>query len=969
MLDFLGVTEHFSCMENTPFSFPALFRDMAGEAVSLDGVIFSGSIVSANQEMVEISIEKGESSNEVIFSFPALPEGRWSYNVLVQADDGSQRILFSGYISVLGVSRVAQLAGGPPMKNRTLLVAMPGEATMRLRMEWMATTAAQAFAYHALQASKNAHADAEMASQAAKTATDAAATAAARAEEAEGYAGSAWASKRAAADSATAAGTSATNAARDAKSANDAKTAVESLAATWPETVSDGKQQIIEARNEAVTAIQDTERVLFGRKLPSVTEPRSRSTTGWSIITGPAVNEELYKRIGKYAAEKYRELGKELTAINGASRNPKVARKYGVNVNDAAAVQQVVERLQEERSRWKNFAVHPDLLKETNDAVMVELGVKTQAQVDQENGVLPLEAPEQEADSDDAGMLLLSQDVNRMLEDFIKREEVHFSLAGENEALLAPNGEPSHLTPQQYRQVRTPEFKRWFGDWEKVARFKAAVEKIMSMDPVAAISGQEFQKDGIPLTEKVTKFWKERFNGVAISPELGEVRLDLEGVKSSIGHGIGSLKSAAFACVEDVIRNGVVFDRQKNWKERGYDTAVIAAPVTIKGVEYVCEVVVEQRTNRQGFYLHEVEIKKKLEDVFKTSTEGGTPQASRSILALRAEDVKREEEGMSKVVDENGEPLVVYHGSPHVFTVFDVERSGENFNRSREDGGLLFFSSLPETAEDVLHDLEGRFPGTGLESARLYACFMRLRRPFTLDLGDASQRPFSGEGVPESVKGSPMAWYLFPHELRRGFDEGNAHGAGYDGIVLKGRNAYDGSPEVWGMATDSRQVKSAADNRGTFDSENPDITFSIIGEKAESFMEYHNNGLSYTDPADGKRKAIIDSRGVRLRKEHVSVSEGGHVNVSLAAALDFPELFRAYPSEENVCLSWLWQALETGPVPTRFYLSANACRGILRRAERRGKKLPEMLEAALRARIGMGDGSTPPCSPTSQESA
>ena len=612
-------------------------------------------------------------------------------------------------------------------------------------------------------------------------------------------------------------------------------------------------------------------------------------------LFGNTDNEELYKRIGKYAAEKYRELGKELTAINGASRNPKVARKYGVNVNDAAAVQQVVKRLQEERSRWKNFAVHPDLLKEANDAVMVELGVKTQAQVDQENGVLPLEAPEQEADSDDAGMLLLSQDVNRMLEDFIKREEVHFSLAGENEALLAPNGEPSHLTPQQYRQVRTPEFKRWFGDWEKVARFKAAVEKIMSMDPVAAISGQEFQKDGIPLTEKVTKFWKERFNGVAISPELGEVRLDLEGVKSSIGHGIGSLKSAAFACVEDVIRNGVVFDRQKNWKERGYDTAVIAAPVTIKGVEYVCEVVVEQRTNRQGFYLHEVEIKKKLEDVFKTSTEGGTPQASRSILALRAEDVKREEEGMSKVVDENGEPLVVYHGSPHVFTVFDVERSGENFNRSREDGGLLFFSSLPETAEDVLHDLEGRFPGTGLESARLYACFMRLRRPFTLDLGDASQRPFSGEGVPESVKGSPMAWYLFPHELRRGFDEGNAHGAGYDGIVLKGRNAYDGSPEVWGMATDSRQVKSAADNRGTFDSENPDITFSIIGEKAESFMEYHNNGLSYTDPADGKRKAIIDSRGVRLRKEHVSVSEGGHVNVSLAAALDFPELFRAYP--------------------------------------------------------------------------
>jgi len=78
-----------------------------------------------------------------------------------------------------------------------------------------------------------------------------------KAEETEGYAGSALASKRAAAASEAAAGTSSTNAARDAKSANDAKTAVESLATTWPETVREGKQQIIEARNEAVTAIQD----------------------------------------------------------------------------------------------------------------------------------------------------------------------------------------------------------------------------------------------------------------------------------------------------------------------------------------------------------------------------------------------------------------------------------------------------------------------------------------------------------------------------------------------------------------------------------------------------------------------------------------------------------------------------------------------------------------------------------------
>lgn len=32
--------------------------------------------------------------------------------------------------------------------------------------------------------------------------------------------------------------------------------------------------------------------------------------------------------------------------------------------------------------------------------------------------------------------------------------------------LLAPNGKPSNLTTKQYKLVRTPEFKKWFGDWE-----------------------------------------------------------------------------------------------------------------------------------------------------------------------------------------------------------------------------------------------------------------------------------------------------------------------------------------------------------------------------------------------------------------------------------------------------------------------------------------------------------------------
>ena len=44
--------------------------------------------------------------------------------------------------------------------------------------------------------------------------------------------------------------------------------------------------------------------------------------------------------------------------------------------------------------------------------------------------------------------------------------------------------------------------------------------------------------------------------------------------------------------------------------------------------------------------------------------------------------------------------------------------------------------------------------------------------------------------------------------------------------------------------------------------------------------------------------------------------------------------------------STLSQILEVN-VPQKYYLSARACEGIMRRAERRGKELPPMLKEAL----------------------
>ena len=52
-----------------------------------------------------------------------------------------------------------------------------------------------------------------------------------------------------------------------------------------------------------------------------------------------------------------------------------------------------------------------------------------------------------------------------------------------------------------------------------------------------------------------------------------------------------------------------------------------------------------------------------------------------------------------------------------------------------------------------------------------------------------------------------------------------------------------------------------------------------------------------------------------------------------------------WPSAAAVCS--LSDVLETGALPQRFFLSATACQGILRRAEKRGKVLPDSLKAAL----------------------
>ena len=385
-------------------------------------------------------------------------------------------------------------------------------------------------------------------------------------------------------------------------------------------------------------------------------------------------------------------------------------------------------------------------------------------------------------------------------------EEVKSKYVGTPLWMKAPNGKRTNLTEEQWIQVRTPNFKRWFGDWEKEAWAKAAMDFLEKTAPVRELSGGEFQKDGVKLTEKVPAYFKSIGN-VAHNDELGDVVLDLKGVEDSIAHGIGRLKSAAFMAVPDVIEKGFIFNREENWKERGWNTAVIVAPIKLGEDDYVCEVVVKKVRGQQRFYLHEVEIKKTLDGVFKSvANNGNASQVSKLILGKHLAEVKG---NVSKVVDENGEPKVVYHGSPYYgFTIFKNESyftAQKNYAARYKKGGNN------SGIYDVFLDIKNPFDTRSKRERDIF------EKEFYRKWGNGA--PLTERGLPDWTDGSDLLEFI------------EEKGYNYDGIILDegADGGYGETVSFRGesyVPLNSNQIKSATDNIGTY-SENPDIRWRI----------------------------------------------------------------------------------------------------------------------------------------------
>lgn len=133
--------------------------------------------------------------------------------------------------------------------------------------------------------------------------------------------------------------------------------------------------------------------------------------------------------------------------------------------------------------------------------------------------------------------------------------------------------------------------------------------------------------------------------------------------------------------------------------------------------------------------------------------------------------------GNSKVVDENGEPLVVYHGGA-VFDTFIPEKTFD---------GAFYFSPNKNTARDYANEVHGE------NGSEVKAVYISIQNPTTT--------------IPSSKKQV--------QELKK---------QGYDGVIYKGKNGV----EII-AAFEPNQIKSVY-NRGTWNARNDNIYYSRTGE-------------------------------------------------------------------------------------------------------------------------------------------
>ena len=652
-------------------------------------------------------------------------------------------------------------------------------------------------------------------------------------------------------------------------------------------------------------------------------------------LFGNSHAEEYFARLAQYAAARVSELTREISSISGASRRPETARKYGVDVRDAGALEAVVKDLKAQRARWQNFGLHEDLIKEANDAVMVELGVKTREEVDRENGVLPLEAPEQEAVSADTGMLQLSQDVSRMLDAALARgaAPAEDEAPATNFSLVSiPSGEVITTAAEMRARLKPLQGKVFVN---KNTGIEAVIEARVSGKTVgkaqqAQMSVANLKAVGFSAEEarKIHYTAATRIHELFENAEDGRFEEEYKDDPSRAGayhffntveiEGIGSFDVNVTALALKNEDQKLLYTLELTI-ENPKGVSVAYPNPDIQGDAYSASGVSTRNLSSYRSFVEKekASIRKKAvaDGTFMKAPNGKeTNLTEDQWLAVRTAafknwfgDWEHDPQNASKVVDENGEPRVVYHGSHQWFTSFN---DGKQRQQSGAPAGTIFANDNREIAvsfadyygghadEVILDPNDERHPRYSWGIYReggIYDLFMNIRNPLVVD--------FEGRPWLDSSKGGDINALC-----------SKAKESGHDGVIAlnivdAGLNDQENVPASTDyVAFDSVQVKSATQNRGTYDPKNPDITFSVIGPNAATWGKYADKAFAGRD--DGKLRAEIDASQASLKApenfpflsmfDEWSRGMGYRKNPVwrglLEDVLNFDELYEAYPS-------------------------------------------------------------------------
>lgn len=124
-----------------------------------------------------------------------------------------------------------------------------------------------------------------------------------------------------------------------------------------------------------------------------------------------------------------------------------------------------------------------------------------------------------------------------------------------------------------------------------------------------------------------------------------------------------------------------------------------------------------------------------------------------------------------------------------------------------------------------------------------------------------------------------------------------------------------------------------------------DTSLPVWLEKMKHSNQVHNLNQAKTDPAGAGKKAPVSTwqsgQSLVVLLDDSANSPGDCLMPNTSE----------WPNAAAVCS--LSQVLETTLIPQKYFLSSTACAGILRRAENRQRKLPELLLHALQQVAGL----------------